>query len=535
MDTTLKQLMEENRQQTAQLKNRDEVILRMQEHIEKLEHQLALLTRMQFGSRSEKFNPDQHALFPELFETHKEEEPKKGKPSKKRDNHGRGKLPEELPRVTKTYKIPQEDRICPTCGRVMTCIGHDCSCQLAFKPSELIVIEHKREKYGCSSGCGDVVLTADRPRWPIEKSLASASLLSYIATAKFLNHMPLYRLEKDFERRGYKLARNTMSGWMKDMAKLLIPLYMLIKDLTLQSHAIWTDDTPVKVQDKTLPNKSRTGRVWTYVGDHDHPYTVYHYTPSRKRDGPKFFLGDYSGYMHADAYGGYDHIYTNGKVMEVACWAHVRRKFEVCLKTNRRLAEEALAHIGRLVGVEKKAEHQAELEAGSKTGEKYHRLLVQYRYQYRQEESKEILANIKQWLTDNKDSVLPKSPMGQAMTYTLNQWDALNTYIEDGWLEWSNNRAERSLRSWAVGRKNWQTFGNDTGGETASILGSLIMSAKLHEIDPGEYLRDVLVRISDMPVNKLEELLPDRWEAKSDASREFQDEEIIMPINGTGK
>ena len=266
-----------------------------------------------------------------------------------------------------------------------------------------------------------------------------------------------------------------------------------------------TDDTPVRVQgDK---DGAFTGRFWVYIGDDAHPYMVYDYTPSRKRDGPESFLDGYRGYLQADAFGGYDGIYGSGEVIEVACWAHCRRYFHDARSTDSNRAHQALAWIRRLYDIEREGK---KLDAGQ-------------RRDLRQEKSKPLFEGgedsqgFHKWLIGQQAKVLPKSPIGEAITYALNNWTALIRYLDDGALNIDNNLAENALRGIAVGRKNWLFLGSDRGGRAAANHYSLIQSAKRHGIDPFAYLRDSLLRITSEPATDLRQLLPDHWKATLDS------------------
>jgi len=291
-----------------------------------------------------------------------------------------------------------------------------------------------------------------------------------------------------------------MCDWMRECADLVSPLYELMKERVLASKAVQTDDTPVPVLDPDLP-RTRTGRIWTYVGDDEHPYTVYDYTPNRSRDGPEEFLKEFRGYLQADAYSGYDHFYKEPErgIDEVACWAHARRRFYEAQSSDLMRSTVMLAYIRLLYDVEREAREQ--------------KLKGEARRVLRQEKSKPILDDIRIYLEREQPQVLPKSPEGEAIAYTLSNWKALIRYCDDGDLEIDNNRAERSLRGIAVGRRNWTFYGSDNGGRTAAVLTSLIATCKGQGIDPFAYLRDLFERISAHPKGRLGELLPDQWQA----------------------
>jgi hypothetical protein len=315
-----------------------------------------------------------------------------------------------------------------------------------------------------------------------------------VVTAKYADHLPLYRQEDILKRHGMEIPRSTTCGWMRMAADLLRPLVTAAATRVLQSKVIHTDDTPVKVQDE-MRERTREARFWVYVGDETHPYTVFDYTQNRKRDGPANFLGDFSGYLQADAYAGYDALYTNGKVTEVACWAHARRKFTNAQSTDAVRPVAALAYIRRLYDVERTTALMSAAE----------------RRQARQEKSLAILIEFGTWLQKAAIEALPRSPVGEALAYTLNNWKALTVYVEDGDLDIDNNAAERAVKPVAIGRKNWLFLGSDNGGRTAAVFFSLISTCRRHEIDPFVYLRDVIRRIASHPANRIEELLPGQW------------------------
>lgn len=334
---------------------------------------------------------------------------------------------------------------------------------------------------------------------PIEKGLPGPGLLAHVAVSKYGDHLPLNRQEQMFARQGVAVSRKTMCDWMSRCAELLSPLYEEMKREALRSNVVQTDDTPVSVLDPELP-RTRTGRIWTYVGDDEHPYTVYDYTPTRKRDGPEAFLEDFRGYLQADAYAGYDALYTEpGRgVTEVACWAHTRRKFYEAQSSDLTRTTVLLAYIRLLYDVERDAREQ--------------NLDSQGRLELRQARSLPILEDIEAYLKREQAHVLPKSPEGQAIAYALSNWAALVRYAQDGGLDIDNNAAERSLRGVAVGRRNWTFFGSDHGGRTAAILTSLVTTCKRLSINPHTYLRDVFSRISAHKQTRLNELLPDNWQ-----------------------
>lgn len=466
--------------------------------IGQLSFQLEALKRHLFGRRSEKLDPGQMALelgdvsFPELAAS---AEPVAPEPIEKvaRQGHGRQRLPRQLPRVRVEHDVAAEQRFCRDCRHSLVRIGEEVSEQLEYVPASLFVREHARIKYACPHCEGNVVIGA-APAQPIDKGLPGPGLLAHVLTSKYADHLPLHRLEGILARHGVELSRSTLCGWVAAGARVLTPLVEEMKKGVLASRKIHTDDTPVPVLDKNR-EVTRTGRLWVYLGDGDGEEVVFDYTPDRKRDGPQRFLAGYKGYLQADAYTGYDRIYVGDEVVEVACWAHARRKFFDAIKSDGRRAPVALGFIRRLYEIEKSAR---ELDA------------VQRRAR-RQADAAPVLAALQVWLEEQQGVVLPKSPLGEAIGYARSQWAALTRYLEDGILDIDNNAAERALRRVAVGRKNWLFAGSDEGGRRAAVIYSLIASCARLKINPYEYLRDVLERIPTLSGVALAELTPKAW------------------------
>jgi transposase len=476
--------------------------LAAKEHeLQRVQHWLEQLLRHRYGQKRERVDENQLFMFAiEIASTGQDAppQPKPGPdaPRPTPEGHGRQRLPKSLERRRVVFDLAAHERQCPECRGELRRIGEEISERLEYVPASLVAIEEACQKYACPKGC--TVVTAGKPPAPIEKGLAGPGLLAHVAVSKYGDHLPLHRQESMLARHGVELSRKTMCDWMRQCAELVSPLYELMKQRTLSSKVVQTDDTPVPVLDPELP-RTRTGRIWTYVGDPDHPYTVYDYTPNRSRAGPDEFLKDFRGYLQADAYSGYDEIYKDAErgVTEVACMAHARRKYFDAQSSDIMRSMVVLAYLHLLYDVEREA-RDGELDAAG-------------RLALRQARSRPLLEDLKAYLERERRQVLPKSPIAQAIAYTLSNWDALVRYAEDGDLEIDNNRAERSLRGVAVGRRNWTFFGSDNGGHTAAVLSSLLASAKRHHIDPFAYLRDVFERINAHPKNRLEELLPDQW------------------------
>jgi transposase len=504
----LQQSLARETQLTAALAESSQTVAQQQQLLDKLTHELALMKRWVFGSRRERFgedDPRQQKLF-EVSDAASaeaddnaaddEEDSTTDKASGKRRGHGRKPLPQFLPRKTIEHTLPGAELGCPCCRTTREKISQVLSEQLEHTPASLFVIEHVQVTYACSRCQGEVV-TAPKPPQPIDKGVAGPGLLAHVITAKYVQHLPLYRQEESFARQGVFIRRSTLAGWMAGAAECLLPLQKLMVRRVLSGDVVGTDDTPVKVLDPELDH-TRTGRFWAYVGDDRHRYAVYDYTPNHKRDGPQTFLKDYRGVLQADAFGGYDGIFlkSNGKILEAACCAHARRKFFDVRETAPALAHQALAFFNRLYAIE----HDAET------------LSPDARRALRQAQSVPILNDMHVWFNEQLQALRPKSAVTGAIKYSLKNWDALCRFTTDGNIPIDNNRTERTLRDQAVGRKNWLFLGSDNGGRMAAVLYSLVASAKRHQLDPQAYLTDVLRRLPAVtnPL-ALRDLLPDRW------------------------
>jgi transposase len=494
-------------------------------------------------------------------------DPAQASPSKRKARpHGRRRLPENLPREPQHHELTEAQRLCPRCGQLRIDIGVDRSEHLEYQPASLRIIEHLVHKYACpccsrpgpaaegspqptpspestpmpsadhpatpeptdsgalqpaasqASACPSqqpplaadgyvdaesVVVAAVKPAMPIAKGLPGPGLLAHLIVSKYTDHLPLYRLERIYERQGVFLHRSTLSDWMAASAALLRPLYDLMVGVVLQSRALHTDDTPVKMQELGTHQLS-TARLWVYLGDVAHPYNVFDFTVNRKRDGPAQFLADYQGYLHADAFSGYDRLYlpeprtgAAAQIVEVACNAHARRKFHEARSSDVLGSHQALAYYRQLYELERAAKDLSDAQ----------------RLQMRQELAVPILEQFHTWLEAQRPAVVPKSPLGQALGYALHNWSALIRYTEAGFLAIDNNVAEREMKRIAIGRKNWLFVGSPQGGRTAAVLISFTSTCQRLGVEPWAYLQDVLKRLPTTPAGELTALLPDRWQA----------------------
>lgn len=502
-------------EENARLKEQNNALISLQEKyqaqietqnflIEKLQHQLNCLLRHRYGKKTEQINGKQLSLFgedelKEPWEAIKEAHSDDALEPPKKPRNGCRNLPSELPRELITYDLSEAEKHCPECKGELHQIGKEISEQLEYVPASLKVKQHIRLKYGCRK-CASTVLTADMPYQPIAKGLAGPNLLAHIIVSKYEDHIPLHRQERIFGRYGVELSKSTLCDWIMQCANLLSPLTDKLRQKILVAPKIHTDDTPILVQGE---EKIKTGRLWVYIGcgGLDPPSIVYNYTENREGRWPQEFLKGYEGYLQADAYAGYDALYAEGKVVEIGCFAHVRRKFydivSQCQKATH--AQEALGYIARLYAIEATAKD----------------LVYEERKKIRQEKARPILEEFKKWLDAKAEAFPPKSPMGLAISYTTKLWAALTRYTEDGMLEIDNNRAERAIRPIAVGRKNWLFAGSDKGGKAAAIIYSLVETCKQNNIQPYEYLADVLARLPAHKINQIEELLPCNWKKQS--------------------
>ena len=474
-----------------------------QEHAAVLD-ELAWHKRWAFGRRRERFSEDERQghlfdLDPPTVDkledstTADEEVGTEVKGHRRRKNR---KIDwDKLRQIHHEHDLSDEEKVCSCCGREMDRIDEDVTRELEYEPAKLEAHIHTRPKYACRH-CKEGVSAAPLPPRPIPGGIAGPGLITEVTVGKFGDHLPLHRLEDILARYGVYISRSTMSGWVKATAELLRPLYDLQRKLALQSSLMWTDDTPITVLGG--PKGSFRGHFWVYIGDKEYPYSVYDFTNSHSRDGPARFLQSYSGYLHADAYTGYDSIFSapESSIIEVACWSHTRSRFFKAVGSNPRQSHQVLEWVRQLYDIEDRA----------------HDWSVDARRELRMNEANPVLDKIEAYLTELAPTVLPKSSLAKAVTYARNQWEALRRYTDDGRLTIDNNVSERTLRHQAIGRKNYLFLGSESAGPRAAVLYTILAGAKRHRIEPWAYVRDLLLRLNADDPN-LEEMLPDRWAA----------------------
>lgn len=488
-------------------------------HIEKLKAQLAALRRARFGRSSEKLDhaiEQMELLLGELEEGQAESNERQQKTAAQasvsvppavppeRTQPVRKPLPEHLPRERVAHEAACA---CPACGSTrLTKIGIDEREVLEYVPSHFKVIVHARPKMSCRD-C-EKITQEPMPSLPIEKGMPGSGLLAHVLIAKYDDHLPLYRQSEIYARDGMALDRSTLAEWVGKMGFLLRPLAEAIGEHARAGATIHADDTPVPVLDPGR-GKTKTGRLWVAVRDERPwgstvpPAAYYRYAPDRTAEQANALLKGCSGYLHADAYAGFKHLYEPDSktgepgLLEVACWAHARRKiYEVHAATASPAAHDLLERIGALFKIE------ADIRGRS----------PDERLKARTEHAVPKLDALKTVFDATLNKISGKSSLAQALRYTVSRWPSLTRYTTDGRLEISNNAAERAIRPLAVGRKNWLFAGSDTGGERAATIYTIIETAKMNGLEPEAYLRDIITRIADHPMKRLDELLP--WNAR---------------------
>ena len=477
------------------------MLIDFQRHFDKetsiLREQIRLLRAQLFGCKSEKIIPENGPqplpLFdmPEPEGLEEEDAEEIHVPEHTRKKRGRKPLPNDLPRTEIVHDIDEEDKVC-NCGCRLKRIGEETSEQLDIIPAQVQVIRHIRPKYACPA-CegveddGPSVKIAPVPPQIIPKSIVSPGLQAHILTGKFVDHLPFYRQEKQLVRLGVDVSRTSMCRWAMQAAEACQPLLNLLEEEVLAGMYIQADETTVQVLNE--PGRSPTSKSYMWVfrrGDPDRPILIYQYHPTRAGDVANAFLRDFEGTVQTDGYVGYDFLDTKEAIRHIGCWAHARRKFTDVTKALGKkrkagAADKALKYIRRLYGIEKK------IRNGVYSAEQI--------YEIRQTESKPILDDFEKWLKKKKQQTPPKGLLGKAVTYTLNQWQRLVGYIEDGHLSIDNNMAENSIRPFVIGRKNWLFSGTPEGAEASALLYSLIETAKANKLEPYAYLRYIFDKL----------------------------------------
>lgn len=501
MEARISDLEETEAHLRAALARAEEKARQDAQEIERLRAQVEKLNRILYGTRSEKLR--RQAEQADAPDEQREPEntlsgSRKEGPAAERTPRSRRPLPEHLQR--EIHRLEPAESCCPECGSDMDYLGEVSAEQLELVTRALKVIRTVRVKKACVK-C-DCIVEAPAPSRPIERGIAGPGLLARVLTAKYCEHLPLYRQCEIFARQGVVLSRTLLSNWVEACCYLMSPLNEALYRYVMDTRKLHTDDTPVPVQAPGT-RKTKTGRVWAYVrddrnaGSADAPAVWFAYSPDRQGKHPQAHLSGFHGVLQADAYGGYDRLFSaereGGALTEAACWAHARRKIhDVYISSKSATAEESLKRIGELYDIEAEIRGRPEAE----------RLAV------RQERSRPLLDALHEWMVEKTAALSKKSRLGEALAYVLNQWDALCYYSGDGLAEPDNNAAERAVRAVCLGKKNYLFFGSDHGGERGALLYGLIGTCRLNGIDPEAYLRHILRVLPEWPVNKVAELLP---------------------------
>lgn len=474
-----------------------------QAEIERLHLIIKKLQRSQFGRRAERLDQDQMQLgFEDLggdiarVEATLPRAPAKA--AKIESRIDRPSMPAHLPREEMRIDIAQQ--ACPCCGGELHRIGETVSEMLDHVPARLRVIRIRRPRYGCRA-CG-TIHQAPAPERPIAKGMATPGLLAHVLVSKYCDHLPLYRQSQIFARHGVELDRSTLANWVGGAVWWLEPLQARLADHVFASQTLFADDTPIPVLDPGR-GRTKTGRLWVYARDDrpwngpEPPAAVYFYSPDRRAERPASHLAQFKGVAQVDGYPGFDRLPAGGDIQLAACWAHARRRFyEVHQATGSPAAAEALKRIAELYAIEAAIRGQT---AASRHG-------------VRHTESRPLVEAMKTWLEAELGRIPPRGGLADAIRYALTRWNALGRFLDDGCTEIDNNTVERAIRPIALGRKNHLFAGSDGGAQRWATVASLIATAKLNDVEPFAYLKDVLERMSNgHPMSRLDELLPWNW------------------------
>lgn len=486
-----------------------------------LEEKFRLAMKQRFGSSSERSHPDQLSLIfdeAEVIASPSEPEPTlENITYQRRKKRGhREEVLQELPVERVDYELPEEERVCDQCDGALHEMSTAVRRELKIIPAQVKVVEHVRHVYACRAcereGTNTPIKTAPMPAPPIPKSLASPSALAHIMNQKFVQSLPLYRQEKEFERQGVALSRQTLANWMLKASELwLAPLYRRLHEHLLRREILQADETTVQVLKESGRAAENQSFMWLYrTGRDGPPIVLFDYQQTRAGKHPATFLSGFSGYLHVDGYSAYEGL---PEVTLVGCWSHARRKFDEALKSlpsSARSAKPVAAQVGlnyctRLFSVEQSLKNST----------------PSHRHAERQKRSLPVLNEFKAWLDEQQTRALPKTALGKAITYCLRQWEKLTTFLQDGRLDLDNNRSERAIKSFVIGRKNWLFANTPRGATSSAIIYSIIETAKENGLKPFIYLTHLFEQLPNMDITdsaQLDLLLP--WsESLPDACR----------------
>jgi len=463
--------------------------------VEKLTLELMTLKRLIFGQKRERFVPVQQetqlnflGVQPSAPQAEEQISYTRRKPQKTQMHHPvRRSIPAHLPRHDIVIE-PEED----VTGMKM--IGREISEELEIEPPKLYVNRYIRPKYARPKDEGVVI--APPPSRPVDKGIAGPGLIAYTLIGKYVDHLPLYRQVRQHRRQGVEIAESTINGWKQAGCELIMPLINRLRDKVFSSSYLMVDETPIRVLDPEVKGKTHRGYYWVYY-DPLGGRVFFDYQRGRGRDGPQKHLKNFSGFLQTDGYSVYDEFALRESITGVGCMAHARRYFAEAQPVDPDRAEWMLLRMQQLYAVERLAREN--------------QLSHEERFEERRKTSAPVMKEIKAWLDMQVESVLPQSAVGQAVRYMLKQWPRLKNYLLDGRLEIDNNLVENAVRPIALGRKNYLFAGSHQGAEQAAAIYTLVANAKLQQVEPFAYLRDVIKRISDHPNKDIDQLLPKNW------------------------
>lgn len=465
-----------------------------------LKHGLDNLKRLIFGSKNERFIPSgstpsqlsldiQPDVASECSVTKTQKiEYVRGHTQITKEHPGRTKLPEHLER---REIIIEPAQVTTGCKK----IGEEITEELEYEPGKLFVNRYVRPKYVMADNKGIIIAPMiDRP---LPKAIVGPGLLAQIIIDKYVDHLPLYRQMERFKREGINIPYSTIGDWVKNGCTLIDPLYESLKKLIVQSNYLHADESPIKVLDKDKKGTTHRGYYWVYHNSVE-GLVWFDYREGRGREGPVEVLKDFKGYLQTDGYAVYDFFKDKQDIAVLHCMAHARRMFYEATDNDKLIAEYALEQIGLLYEIERKAKDQ--------------QLDPEQILQLRQTEALPVLESLGRWMKETYMKTLPKSAIGKALGYSIARWPELMLYATDGKLNIDNNPVENSIRPVAIGRKNYLFAGSHEAAKRSAILYTLMGTCKLHGINPFIWLRDVLQRIANHPINKIEDLLPHNWQ-----------------------
>ncbi len=500
-------LINENSQLKRQLDASKEKLKVKTSYIQQLEEMIKQFQSRQFGPSSEKISPNQMGLglFNEPEESEKHEDDDQPESTTDVASHTRKKkprvsIPEAYPREEIIYDLSDADKYCPHDGTALKHIGHEDHEQLDLIPAQVKVLRHRRLKYACPC-CDQHIVTAKKPKQPIEKSIASPGLLAYIAIQKYCDSLPLYRQSEILSRLGIQLDRTNLASWMVKCGELLQPLINVMMDQLHQAAVVHMDETVLQVLNESGKTAQSKSYMWVMASNTDKPVTVFHYAPTRAQSVPLSLLSSDTKAIVVDGYEGYQAACDQYDITRIGCWAHARRKFidaqKIQTKGKTGRADQALSYIQKLYRIEKDIKDRSNDD----------------RYRIRQEKAKPLIDKIRQWLEKGLPHVPPKSALGKAFHYLHNQWDRLIVYLENGAYPIDNNFAENKIRPFVIGRKNWLFSASEAGAKSSANLYSLVETAKANKLNPYDYLKSVFTQLPCAnSLEDVEALLP--WNMK---------------------